>query len=113
MTWHGNRMSETFITNYCDSDDKWGPLLFLRPSRHERFGTGRTLVVSALPGLCLGLLGSVLCAMVARFLGKPALPVYVFPLFLTVAYFVACQLIIVPSWNRRAARLSRWDASER
>lgn len=95
------------LTTFCDHDDKWGPVLFLRPRRDQELGFGRTLLLAGLPGVCLGLLGSILLLLVCRAVGKDAPPVYAFPLALTGVYFAVCRLTIAPAWNRRAQRMSR------
>jgi len=100
-------LDDDVLTAFCDHDAKWGPILFLRPRRHERLGVVRTFVMAALPGICLGLLGSILLLLLSQAAGKAAPPVYAFPLALTGIYFLACRLTIVPAWNRRAARISR------
>jgi len=102
-----NVLDDDLLTAFCDHDRKWGPILFLRPARHERLGLVRTFVMAVLPGACLGLLGSILLLLAARALGKTAPPVFAFPLALTCIYFAVCRLTIVPAWNRRAARISR------
>jgi H+/Cl- antiporter ClcA len=97
---------DTLVTDYCDTDSKWGPFLFLRPARSEQLTAMRSLVLSLLPGIALGLFGSILFALIAREFDRPPLPIYVLPLVLTAAYFAACRIILAPSWNRRANLLS-------
>lgn len=97
---------DTLVTDYCDTDSKWGPLLFLRPARSKHWSLARCLILAAFPGLFLGLLGSILFALIARQFDRPALPVYFLPVVLTTAYFAACRIILAPSWNRRANLLS-------
>jgi hypothetical protein len=99
--------ADRFFVDYCDSEANWGPLLFLRPARHERLGLRRTLVMSVLLGSVFGVLGDVLLLLAARFLHKPSVSPLPFPLVLTVAYFVVQRVTIAPAWNRRAARLAR------
>lgn len=99
--------TDRFLTDYCDAEANWGPLLFLRPARHERLGLGRTLVMSVLLGSLFGVIGNVLLLLAARLLHRPCASPFAFPLVLTVGYFAVTRLTIVPAWNRRAARLSR------
>lgn len=97
--------TDTLITDYCDNDAHWGPLLFLRPARSEHLGTGRCAVIALLPGIFFGLLCSVLYALVARLTQHPGLPIYVLPILFSAACFGVCQLVLAPSWNRRATLL--------
>jgi len=99
--------ADRFFIDYCDAEANWGPLLFLRPARHERLGLRRTLAVSLLLGSLFGVIGDVLLLLAARFLHKPGVSPFPFPLVLTVAYFVVQRVTIAPAWNRRAARLAR------
>ncbi len=103
---HDYTPSDAIITDYCDTDSKWGPLLFLRPARSERFTVLRCLVLAILPGVFLGLIGSIVFRLITLVLGRPALPVGIFPLVLTLAYFLVCRFVLAPSWNRRASLLT-------
>lgn len=107
MTPSDRVLDDDLLTAFCDHDKKWGPILFLRPPRHQRLGLTRLLAMAALPGIGLGLFGSILLLLAARAVGQAAPPVYAFPLALTCIYFAVCRLTIVPAWNRRAARISR------
>ena len=98
--------ADTYITDYCDTDSAWGPLLFLRPARSERFTTRRCSVIALMPGIPFGLLGSVLYRLLAHAIGRPALPVFVFPVVMTGFYFLLCRYLLMPPWNRRAALLT-------
>jgi hypothetical protein len=100
---------DDLYTQFVDSDQHWGPLLFLRPRLSERLGIARVFALAALVGLSFGMLGSIFLAVAARASGKSPLGVHVFPLTLTAIYFCACQLTFVPAWNRRAARLAKRD----
>lgn len=90
-----------------DRDDMWGPLLFLRPARHQVMSPARVLVLSGLLGGFYGMLGNVIIGLLARAgaTGKPHL--LMMPLILTAMYFVSGQLSLVAAWNRRARLLSR------
>src|SRR4051812_18822432 len=98
---------ENRIIALCDADDAWGPLLFLRPSKHRPLTLPRTALMAFVPGLAFGMLGSILLALAARALEVPVRPLYAFPLALSVIYFVACPLLVAPAWNRRVALLAR------
>ena len=98
---------DDLYTQFVDSDQHWGPLLFLRPRVTERLNIARVLGLATLVGLSFGMLGSIFLAVAARLSNKPPLAVHVFPLTLTALYFCICQLTFVPAWNRRAARLAR------
>ena len=100
---------DALYTQFVDSDHHWGPLLFLRPRVSERLGIPRVFALATLVGLSFGMLGSIFLAVAARTSGKPPLAVHVFPLALTLIYFVVCQMTFVPAWNRRAARLSKFN----
>lgn len=98
--------SDAIITDYCDTDSKWGPLLFLRPARSERFTLPRCVLLATLPGVLLGLVGSIVFRLFTLVLERPGLPVGVFPFVLTMAYFFILRFVVAPSWNRRATLLS-------
>lgn len=100
---------DDLYTGFADSDQQWGPLLFLRPRVNERFGVPRVLALAVLVGLSFGMLGSIFLAVAARVAGRPPLAVHVFPLILTAVYFCVCQMSFVPAWNRRAVRLAKRD----
>jgi hypothetical protein len=97
--------TDTLITDYCDNDAHWGPLLFLRPARSEHLETGRCAVIALLPGIFFGLLCSILYALVARAVDRPALPLHVLPVLFSAACFGLCRIVFAPSWNRRATLL--------
>jgi hypothetical protein len=109
MANHSHARLDELFTRFVDSDQHWGPLLFLRPSANQPLRFARVLALAALAGIAFGLLGSILLSLAARFAGRPALAVHIFPLALTALYFVLCQLTFVPAWNRRALRLSNRD----
>lgn len=91
-----------------DRDDMWGPLLFLRPERHQALTASRALVVSALLGGFFGMLGNVMLGLMlpaTQQSHRP--PVWLMPALLTAMYFVCGQLSLVAAWNRRARQLSR------
>jgi hypothetical protein len=98
---------DELFTRLVDSDQQWGPLLFLRPARHVPFRTARVLALSVLVGGGFGLPGSIFLLLLSRSVHRAPLPVYAFPLLLTVLYFALCQLSFVPAWNRRALRLAK------
>ena len=97
--------TDTLITDYCDNDAHWGPLLFLRPARSEYLEGRRCVAIAVLPGVFFGLLGSIFYALMARLTEQPALPIYVLPMLFTIACFAACRVVLAPSWNRRATLL--------
>ena len=91
-----------------DRDDMWGPLLFLRPERHQPLTSSRALLLSALLGGFFGMLGNVMLGLmlqVGEHRGRPA--IWLMPALLTVMYFVCGQLSLGAAWNRRARLLSR------
>ena len=107
MANHTHSYVDELFTRIVDSDPQWGPLLFLRPRTAAPFGVARVVALSVLVGGAFGLAGSILLALLARASNQAPLPVYAFPLVLTMVYFSICQLSIVPAWNRRALRLSK------
>ena len=90
-----------------DRDDMWGPLLFLRPARHEVISPTRALVLSGILGAFYGMLGNVVIALLLRTGIGYQPPVLMMPLLLTAVYFVCGQLSLVGAWNRRAHLQSR------
>lgn len=90
-----------------DRDDMWGPLLFLRPQRHQLMGTGRVLAISGSLGLFYGMLGNVVLGLLARTGAGYKPSAAMMPLLLTSMYFVCGKLSLVAAWNRRARLLSR------
>src|SRR4051812_15888263 len=99
--------ADDLFTRLVDSDEQWGPLLFLRPAKQVPFHPARVLALAVLVGGGFGLPGSVFLLLLSRSVHRPPLPVYAFPLLLTVLYFGLCQLSFVPAWNRRALRLAK------
>jgi hypothetical protein len=99
-------LADDGLNELSDHDGMWGPLLFLRPARHERFSVLRVLSLSALLGGFYGMLGNVLLALAHRPDGARP-PLLAMPLVLSAAYFLCAELSVVPAWNRRAAQLTR------
>jgi hypothetical protein len=104
---HKDPTHDRIFTDYCDSEDNWGPLLMFRPALHERMRAGRMLALSALLGLLFGVPGSVVLLLVGRLYHRPSAPLFALPAALTAVYFAVSLLTFVPAWNRRAARVSR------
>jgi hypothetical protein len=98
---------DELFTRIVDSEEQWGPFLFIRPPKHIRFGIDRALALAVLVGGGFGVPGSVLLSLMARAAHQPPPPVFVFPVLLTIVYFSICQLSFVPAWNRRALLLSK------
>ncbi|HKO46940.1 MAG TPA: hypothetical protein VJV79_04415 [Polyangiaceae bacterium] len=96
---------DELFTRVVDSDEQWGPLLFIRPPKDTLFGIDRVLALAVLVGGGFGVPGSVLLALIARAADRPPLPLFVFPVLLTIVYFSICLMSIVPAWNRRARAL--------
>ena len=90
-----------------DRDDMWGPLVFLRPARHQPLSVPRVLLLSSILGGFFGMLGNVVLGLLvsAGAGGKPS--VFLMPALLTGMYFACGQLSLVAAWNRRARLLSR------
>lgn len=90
-----------------DRDDMWGPLLFLRPARHQVMSPLRVLCISAALGIFYGMLGNVVIGLLARSGAGYKPSALMMPLLLTSMYFVCGQLSLVGAWNRRARLLAR------
>ena len=90
-----------------DRDEMWGPLLFLRPERHQPISAARSLTIAALLGGFFGMLGNVTLGLMLPHGGPGRPPVLLMPLLLTAMYFLCGQLSLVAAWNRRARLLSR------
>jgi hypothetical protein len=103
-----NRYSpaDTLITDFCDTDSHWGPFLFVRPARSERFTAYRSMILAAFFGVPLGLLAGMFYGCLARILERPTLPFAAFPVLVTTFCFLVCEMVIAPPWNRRAACLN-------
>lgn len=103
----GNFGGDERLNQFSDNDAMWGPLLFLRPERHQSMSGARVLVLASLLGGFYGMLGNVILALLARSGsgGKPS--ALLMPAILTGMYFVCAQLSIVAAWNRRARLMSR------
>jgi hypothetical protein len=100
-------VSDQAVIELCDSDAKWGPLLFLRPEQNQALSLPRAAMLALLPGVAFGALGTLVLEAAARTLSQPLVPWYSFPATLIGLYFAACLLIVAPAWNRRAERLVR------
>lgn len=100
--------NERALCDFCDHDPNWGPLLFLRPERREKMTALRTAAGAVLLGMPYGLLATILLALLAHAMARPAPSLFVFPIFLSVGYWVVAQVTLARAWNRRAARLARW-----
>jgi hypothetical protein len=98
---------DDLLIDFCDQDSNWGPLLFLRPARHERIGSARALAGAVLLGLPLGIIGSIVMVLFARFVSQPEPTLMYFPTILTIAYWIVGSVTLVRAWNHRAARLAR------
>jgi hypothetical protein len=97
---------ETFI-DFCDRDSNWGPLLFLRPERHERINPTRTAAGALILGVPLGLFATIVLTLLANLMEQRGPSLMYFPLVLSAAYGVIGHLTLARSWNRRAARIER------
>jgi hypothetical protein len=90
-----------------DRDDMWGPLLFMRPQRHQLVTPVRGLLIAGALGTFYGMLGNVVLGLLARSGAGYKPSVLMMPLLLTAMYFVCAQLSLFAAWNRRARLLSR------
>jgi hypothetical protein len=102
-------VSDRVVVAVCDSDAQWGPLLFLRPSRQQRFTLSRCAMLALVFGVVFGVLGALVLDVAARAFEQPLVPWYSFPATLVGLYFAASSLLVAPAWNRRALRLVRLE----
>jgi len=95
------------LNQLSDRDAVWGPLLFLRPERHQLLSPERVLGIASLLGGFYGMLANVMLGLIARAGagGKPS--IFLMPALLAAMCFVCAQLSVVGAWNRRARLLSR------
>ena len=92
-----------------DRDEMWGPLLFLRPERHQPISAARALTLATLLGVFFGMLGNVMLGLMLPHGGHGRPPVLLMPLFLAAMYFLCGQPSFVAAWNRRARLYRRAD----
>lgn len=104
---HRTYRADERLNQLNDRDDMWGPLLFLRPARHEPLTPLRTLLISALLGGFFGVVGNVMLGLMLRVGAGGRPPALLMPGLCTAMYFVCGQLSLVAAWNRRARLLSR------
>jgi hypothetical protein len=112
FTFDGDMDNRTFraddrLNELNDRDDMWGPLLFLRPQRHQMLTLGRVLLISALLGGFFGMLGNVILGLLQHMGAGYRPAIWAMPGLLTAMYFVCGQLSLFAAWNRRARLLSR------
>ncbi len=104
---HRTYRADDQLNELNDRDDMWGPLLFLRPARHQPLSLVRVVTLSTLLGGFFGMLGNVILGLMLNIgaSGRPS--VFLMPALLTGMYLVCGQLSLVAAWNRRARQLSR------
>ena len=104
---HPTFRADERLNQLTDSDSAWGPLLFLRPERHELMTPTRVLLVSAVFGTFYGMLSNVALSLLMRTgdQGKPS--AFFIPAVITFIAFIGAELSVVAAWNRRATQLSR------
>lgn len=95
------------LTEFCDQDRNWWPLLSLRPNRAQPLGLLRTWALATLLGLPLGMLANILIALLTRTIGGTPPSVWFLPLLIIGLNGCALHLTLVPAWNRRARQLAR------
>ena len=95
------------LNQLSDRDAVWGPLVFLRPERHQLLSAARVLVIASLLGGFYGMLGNVMLSLIAGAGsgGKPS--IFLIPALFTAMCFLCAELSVVGAWNRRARLLSR------
>jgi hypothetical protein len=62
-------------------------------------------VIAIISGVFVGLLFSIVYALIARLVDHAPLPLHVLPVLFSAACFGACRIVLAPSWNRRATLL--------
>lgn len=100
-------LDHELLNQLADTGALWGPLLFLRPKRHQVLSSGRLLTVCTLFSGFYGMCGNVLIALARHGASRPLLPVHVLPLLLTAFAFLCGQLTVARAWNTRARRMAR------
>jgi hypothetical protein len=96
---------ERAMNHVSDMDQEWGPLLFLRPERHQRMTSLRVAQLAILYGVLAGLAVNV----VVKLSGEhaAALEPLLFPLGTTLGFFAVYRCTFAACWNRRAERIER------
>jgi hypothetical protein len=96
---------ERFLNHVSDTDHEWGPLIFLRPDRHERMTSRRVAALAALYGILAGCFVNV----VVRLTGEHAESLHplLFPMATTLGFFAVYRFTFAACWNRRAERIAR------
>jgi len=105
--WNESTRSDQVLVELCDADSLWGPLVFLRPERDQRLTTARLLLICALYGIFYGMCANLVLALAHRLGGRPVLPIYCAPTFLTLTSFLCGKLSFARAWNRRAHQFTR------
>jgi H+/Cl- antiporter ClcA len=90
-----------------DSDELWGPLLFLRPAPDQKFSRRRLALVTSLFGVFYGMVGNVILAWLHHLTGWRGLPLPLLPLALTGVSFICAELTFLRAWNSRAGHAAR------
>lgn len=98
------------LNQLCDADSLWGALLFLRPARSKPLSAARLLLICVLFSFFYGMCANAVFAITQRLGGRPALPVYVAPVFLALTSYSVGLLFFARAWNRRAQLLARKEA---
>jgi hypothetical protein len=98
---------ERFANHVTDTDQEWGPFLFLRPERGERMTSVRVAALAALYGIFAGFFVNA----VVRITGEHAESLHplLFPLATTLGFFAIYRFTFAVCWNRRAERIARGD----
>ncbi len=76
--------TDRILIDWADSDDLWGPLLFLRPKPTEYLGVGRIFLASVLIGSVQGMAANLGMAIAHRMTGYEMLPAHTLPMVLTL-----------------------------
>ena len=114
--WNQSSTPDDQVMNeLCDADSLWGPLVFLRPAREQRFGHSRLLLVCSLFGVFYGMCANAVLAITHHFGGRAVPPIYAVPLFLSLTSFACGEITFLRAWNRRARQLERrreWEEAK-
>jgi hypothetical protein len=98
---------ERVMNHVSDMDQEWGPLLFLRPERHQRMTSLRVAQLATLYGVLAGLMVNV----AVRLTGEHAASLHplLFPVATTLGFFTFYRFTFAACWNRRAQRVARGE----
>jgi len=109
MAQQAQRDTDERFNDLSDRDAFWGPLLVFRPEKKRCISSFRALTMASTLGCFYGMLLNLILTLICRHTAHQVPAVHLMPSVLTLTYFVAFQLTLVPAWNRRAKLMVRRD----